>query len=72
MTVFVLRNFFPSPGIAVSRGDVIELVDDKAEYFIEIGNVRYARKEDEERFLSSNRAVNFSNGQINMGIQKIV
>lgn len=54
MIVFVLRNFFPASNIAVPRGDVIELPDDRAEYFIEIGDVRIATKEDEDNFLNSN------------------
>jgi len=59
MNVFVLRSFFPGSHIAISKGGVVELPEDKAEYFIAIGDARIATKEDAEKFINSNRAVSF-------------
>jgi hypothetical protein len=70
MKVIVLRGFFVETDVKVNKGDVIDLPDDKAKYLFEFSAAREATKEDEENFLNSDRAVNFSDGKLNMGIRK--
>jgi len=71
MKVIALRGFYVETGIKISKGDVVDLPDNEADYLIDFKAARIATKQDEENFLNSDQAVSFCGGVLHMGVRKV-